>query len=103
MAKRKKRASVRKMKSKKVKAAKKSVKRVTSRKSRRTAKKVAAKTSPRRTSRPRRASPQKRPMVPVVEGEIVDVVDEPVPGVVRMTEIETTRLTLPDSDDDDEE
>ena len=42
-------------------------------------------------------------MIPVVQGEIIDVVDEPMPGVVRVTEIETTRVTLPNSDDDEEE
>ena len=38
-------------------------------------------------------------MVPVVEGEIIDVIDEPMPGMVRTTEIEATRVTLPGSDD----
>ena len=42
-------------------------------------------------------------MMPVVQDEIIDVVDEPMPGVFRVTEIETTRVTLPDSDDDEEE
>ena len=31
-----------------------------------------------------------------------DVVDVPVPGVVRVTEVETTRFTLPDSDEENE-
>jgi hypothetical protein len=42
---------------------------------------------------------------PIVEDTIVDVVDEPVPGVVRVTEYETVRITTPkqdaDSDADD--
>lgn len=36
-------------------------------------------------------------MTPVVEGTIVDVVDEPVPGVLRVTEYETIRTTTPAS------
>jgi hypothetical protein len=42
-------------------------------------------------------------MTPVVEGEIIDVIDEPIPGVVRVTEIEATRVTVPDTDNDNEE
>ena len=101
MVKRKKPATARKAKSKKAKTAKKTVKRATSGKSRRTAKKVAAK----KTSRKRvsvRKPPQAKQMVPVVEGEIIDIVDEPVPGVVRVTEVETTRITVPDRDEDGE-
>ena len=49
----------------------------------------------------RRKQPQTERMIPVVQGEIIDVVDEPMPGVVRVTEIETTRVTLPNSDDDE--
>lgn len=124
MAKRKKRATVRKTKSKKIKTAKKSVKRAASRKSRRTSKKITAKksvkrgvgrksrgtskkvipgTSKKRVSRPKRVTSQKQQMVPVVEGEIIDVIDEPMPGMVRTTEIEATRVTLPGSDDGNEE
>ncbi len=33
--------------------------------------------------------------VPVVEDTIIDVIDEPVPGVVRVTEYETIRMTTP--------
>ncbi len=117
MAKRKKRATARKTKPRR--ATKKAVKRAVGGKSQRTAKKVTAKESVKRrvgrkspgTSRKvaaktvkKRASPRKRQqteeMIPVVQSEVIDVVDEPVPGVVRVTEIEQTRVTLPDSDDD---
>jgi hypothetical protein len=37
---------------------------------------------------------------PIVEDTIVDVVDEPVPGVVRVTEYETVRITTPKQDAD---
>ncbi len=33
--------------------------------------------------------------VPVVENTIIDVIDEPVPGVVRVTEYESVRTTTP--------
>ena len=33
--------------------------------------------------------------MPVIEDTIIDVVDEPVPGVVRVTEYETVRMTTP--------
>jgi len=104
MAKRKKRRTGRKTKSKafirKTRTAKKSVKRMGDRKSRRTAK------TTRRTSRKqisRRKPTQTEQIVPVVEGEIIDVVDEPMPGVIRVTEIETTRVAVPDSESDDDE
>lgn len=40
-------------------------------------------------------TPKKAPRrgVPVIEDTIVDVIDEPVPGVVRVTEYETIRTT----------
>jgi hypothetical protein len=38
---------------------------------------------------------------PQIETEIVDVIEEPVPGVVTVTEVETTRLIVPDSTDED--
>ena len=119
MAKRKKRATSRKTKSKKMKTVKKSVKRRVGTKSRRTSKRVAVKKSVKRTvggkspgtskrvipRTPRktvssRKRAQTEQMIPLVQGEIIDIVDEPMPGVVRVTEIETTRVTVPDSDDD---
>jgi hypothetical protein len=41
---------------------------------------------------PRRAP---RRGAPVIEDTIIDVIDEPVPGVVRVTEYETIRTTTP--------
>jgi ribosomal protein S25 len=37
---------------------------------------------------------------PIVEDTIIDVVDKPVPGVVRVTEYETVRITTPKQDAD---
>ena len=42
---------------------------------------------------------------PIVEDKIIDVIDEPAPGVVRVTEYEAVRISTPkqdaDSDADD--
>jgi hypothetical protein len=107
MAKRKKRRSTgRKTKLKtstrKTRTTKKSVKRTVGRKSRRTAK-TTRRTSRKQVTRRKGVAPAKPEMVPVVEGEIIDVVDEPMPGVIRVTEIETTRVAVPDSEDNDDE
>jgi hypothetical protein len=44
-----------------------------------------------------RKAPRKPPRqgAPVIEDTIIDVIDEPVPGVVRVTEYETIRTTTP--------
>jgi hypothetical protein len=70
--------------------------------------KASAKPAHKKASK--RATPKKRPpktrakMAPrkaprrgvrVIEDTIIDVVDEPVPGVVRVTEYETIRTTTP--------
>jgi hypothetical protein len=39
----------------------------------------------------------------MVEDTIVDVIDEPVPGVIRVTEYETITATSPKPDSDTEE
>ena len=88
MAKAKKRVTTRKKVSKRGKASAKSSR-----------KKVAKRATLKR--RPRKASAKKAPRkvakqrVPVIEDTIIDIVDEPVPGVVRVTEYETVRMTTP--------
>ncbi len=88
MAKAKKHVAARKKASKRRKAsAKPSRKKAT--------KRATPKKQPRKTTAkmaPRKAIRQK---VPVVEDTIIDVIDEPVPGVVRVTEYETVRMTTP--------
>jgi hypothetical protein len=64
------------------------------------ARKKAAKRAPPKKRPPKNATktaPRKAPRqgVPVIEDTIIDVVDEPVPGVVRVTEYETVRTTTP--------
>ena len=56
--------------------------------------KTVAKMAPRKAPRkvPRKAPRQE---VPVIEDTIIEVIDEPVPGVVRVTEYETIRTTTP--------
>ena len=91
MAKAKKRIATRKKASKRGKASAKP-----SRK--KAAKRATPKKRPRKT--PAKIAPRKAPRqnVPVVEDTIIDVIDEPVPGVVRVTEYETIRTTTPERD-----
>jgi hypothetical protein len=71
--------------------------------SKKTSKRGKARVKPARTKAAKRATPKKRPPktvakmaprkaprqgVPVIEDTIIDVIDEPVPGVVRVTEYE---------------
>ena len=88
MAKAKKRMVTRKKASKRGKASakparKKAAKRATPK---RRPPKTVAKMAPRKA--PRKG-------VPVIEDTIIDVIDEPVPGVVRVTEYETITTTTP--------
>ena len=64
-------------------ARKRAAKRATPKKrSPKTVAKMASRKAPRRGA-------------PVIEDTIIDVIDEPVPGVVRVTEYETIRTTTP--------
>jgi len=45
----------------------------------------------------------KQPPTPAIEDTIIDVIDEPVPGVLRVTEIEEIRVATTDSEQGDEE
>ena len=78
---------------------------------RKASKRGKASAKPARKKVVKRAMPKKRPLkakmtpkkaprkgVPVIEDTIVDVVDEPVPGVFRVTEYETIRTTTPRRD-----
>ena len=50
-------------------------------------------------TRKARARKQKQLLTPApqVETDILDIVEEPVPGILTITEIETVRVTVPDS------
>jgi hypothetical protein len=78
---------------------------------RKASKRGKAGAKPSRKKAVKRAMPKKRPPkakrtpkkaprqgVPVIEDTIIDAVDEPVPGVVRVTEYETIRTTTPRRD-----
>jgi len=86
----------------------KAKKRVATRK--KASKRGKASAKPARKKAAKRATPKKRPPkavakmapkraprrgAPVIEDTIIDVIDEPVPGVVRVTEYETIRTTTP--------
>jgi hypothetical protein len=92
MAKAKKRVATRKKASKRGKASAKPARK-------KAAKRAAPKKRPPKTSAKMasRKAPRKPPRqgVPVIEDTIIDVIDEPVPGVVRVTEYETIRTTTP--------
>ncbi len=91
MAKARKRRATRKKASKRGKASTKPARKKASKRA--TPKKRAAKTAAKMA--PRKAP---RKGVPAIEDTIIDVVDEPVPGVVRVTEYETIRTTTPKRD-----
>ena len=114
MAKRTKRVAARKMKSRGGKARtkvlrKKAVKRAAPKKAKKAAKKTAKRPAPKArrgsvTMRQEGARKQKKSLQPaagVVEGAIIDVIEERVPGVVSVTEFEAVSVAVPDSDDED--
>jgi hypothetical protein len=93
---------------KKRKARKSGAKRATKRAAAKKAKaaprkaKKSAKKPARKPARKKRSSAQKRvaSAAPRARTEIVDVIEEIAPGVVKVTEIETVGVTLPDQDED---
>ena len=81
---------------------KKTVKRAAARRTKKSAKARAAKASRGEVSKRIQARQQKPGATPVVEKTVIDVVDEPLPGIVRVTEIEETEVSAPDSDQAEE-
>lgn len=99
MAKAKKRLATRKKSSKRAKVSVKKLARPMRRKkakskvrqtSKRAVKSVAKKKGPSKL-----AAKMASRKAPIVEDTIIDVMDEPVPGVVRVTEYETIRTVIP--------
>jgi hypothetical protein len=103
MAKRRKRATARKTKSRIAKKRAKPVKKPVRRTAAKKAKKAAAKTRRKRTTPRAQIKQRKRTPTPVVEDTVVDIIDEPIPGVVRVTEVEEVSVAVPDSEQDEEE
>jgi len=101
MAKRKKRVAARKAKLKRGSAHSKTRKKVAKRPAPKKAKKTARPSKPGLAKRARERQ-QGQPATPTVEDTIIDVVDEPVPGVLRVTEIEEVSVAVPDAEEDEE-
>ncbi len=111
MANRTKRVATRKVKSRGGKARTKVLrKKAVNRAAPKKAKKAAGKTTKRPATKARRGGVTQtrarkrkqslRPAAGVVETAIIDVIEEPVPGVVTVTEFEATSVAVPDSDDE---
>ena len=106
MAKRSKRVAVRKSTAKRGKAVrKKAAKRAAAKKTNKLAKKTGKKLSTKARHSPivTKARKKKRNPTPTlvtpVETTIIDSIPEPTPGVLVVSEIEATHITLPDSDE----
>jgi hypothetical protein len=102
MAQRKKRVTARKRKSTVRGRARKSSSSVRSKATKRTATKLRAKKDVAKAKRAKamkasrkKLRPLKPPTAPVVETTIVDVVEEPAPGVITITEFEETDVREP--------
>ena len=67
-----------------------------SQENKKSAKSDAAKTRRTGVSKRIKARQPKRGATPVVEETVIDVVDEPLPGVVRLTEIEEMEVSVPE-------
>ena len=55
------------------------------------------------SKRTRARKQKQRPAVGTVETAVIDVIEEPVPGVVTVTEFEDVRIPVPDSDEETED
>ena len=80
-----------------VKMRKKTVKRAVAKRTKTSAKKRTTKKRGSAASKRVQARQQRRGAMPVVEETVIDVVDEPLPGVVRVTEIEEMQIVVPGS------
>ena len=79
---------------------KKTVKRAVAKRTKKSAKKPR---KPRRSAVSKRIQvrQQKRGATPVVEKTIIDVIDEPLPGIVRLTEIEEMEVAARDTEEEE--
>ena len=78
---------------------KKTIKRAAAEAPKKSAKNGTTRARRKELSKRIKARQQKRRATPVVEQTVIDIVDEPLPGVVRVTEIEETDVRVPDNDD----
>ena len=94
MAKRKKRGPMRRGKSSvRVKARK------TSKARGKTAKRISARAKPKRAAAKKKKVHAMKPRAPSVETVVVDVIEQPAPGVITVTEFEETEVTRPGGDE----
>ncbi len=101
MASRKRRTTKSKVGKRRATIRKKTVKRAVAKSTKKSAKKRTAKMRRTGASKRIQARQQRRGAAPVVKQTVIDVVDEPLPGVVRVTEIEETEVTVPDTDEEE--
>ena len=101
MASRKRRTTKSKVGKRRATTRKKTVQRAVAKRTKKSAKKPTRR--PRRSAVSKRIQvrQQKRGATPVVEETIIDVIDEPLPGVVRLTEIEEMEVAAPDSEEEE--
>lgn len=102
MAKRKRRASARKKTpSKRRKGSKRSVA-VREKGAKRAARKTTARKQAKRLARKKPAAPKRpqKPVAEIIEDTIVDIVEEPIPGVTVVTELEAVRTIRPPEGED---
>ena len=69
-----------------------SAKRSKARKVAKTAKQAVAKAKPKRAPLKKAARKVKRPVAPIVETVAVEVIEQPVPGVITVTEVDETEI-----------
>lgn len=87
-----------KVSKKRTQTGKKSVRRAVGKKLRKTAKTLAAKKLRKRLISRKGVSPHTKDASSAVETAVIAVVDRPISGVMRVAEIEETRVTSPDPD-----
>jgi hypothetical protein len=106
MAKRKKRAKVQPKKQAKPRRGRATVRGKTRRVSKKATKRTVATVKPKRVATKkavRKKEQRMKPPSPAVETVVVDVVEEPTPGVITVTEFEETQVTRPGSDETEDE
>ncbi len=101
MASRKRQTTKSKVGKKRATIRKKTVKRAVAKPTKKSAKKPTRRARRTGVSKRIQARQPKRGATPVVKETIIDVVDEPLPGVVRLTEIEEMEVSVPDSEEEE--
>ena len=101
MASRKKRTTKSKVGKRRATIRKKTVKRAVAKPTKKSAKKPTRRARRSGVSKRIQARQQKHGAKPGVEETVIDVVDQPLPGVVRLTEIEEMEVSMPDSKEEE--